>query len=510
MEKGGSVKFLAYTLTIFLAASLYCENGSSTSLNEAVSFTLFNQKEIQISILNIKNQAGVLQASGGPFDLIINNRDDVTRTHDTSCDPFCKGFSTTAVTAESNAKKTTRLGTSFSVDAHYTRYSSQSASSEVTFLVDQPLLRNFYYGIDRQIEEANRLELEAVQWDTLFFISNKILDTVNRYWAAVAAKLSYEALQASVQRLEKVTEDIERLIEGNELAKNDKNQPLATLANIKQQTITAKYTEYSAKQLLLFAMGKIEEERSFHFEEKIQVFSNFPEVPMHNALVEAQDAFIQQAFVMRYDLLASFVRQTESEALVIGAENQALPDLNVFGSYTRHNAHVKAFQAPCTSPDFSNIPLFVCRDSEWRFGVNFSVPLYNDSALGFLKQKQAQFQQDVLKTQLLKQNIIVTLLDIVNLLISIEKEMVEAEQAVSLYNTLYENEVKKLAAGFGSVFELLDFETKRIDSLLSYISLKSSFFQNIANLRHETGTLIIVNAKDGTINFQDVTQLFLP
>lgn len=492
---------------LFLVRITSCYSNETISLNEAVRYTLENQKEIQVSILNIKNQAGVLQASAGPFDPVITNDDYYSRAHDTSCLPPCIGFSTNTVNAESTFKKTTRLGTSFSLNALYKRYSSKSAASEVTFLIDQPLLRNFYNGINRQIEMANKLELEAVQWDTLFFISNKILDTVNRYWDAVAAKESYEALQFSVERLEHVTGDIQRLIEGNELAANDKNQPLATLATIKQQLINAYYTDFSARQLLLLAMGKIEEERCENFEEKIQVIPLLPEVPLAQNLVEFADPLISQAFVMRSDLMASFVRQTESEALVVGARNQALPDLNVFGSYTRHNAHIRAFEAPCNSVDFNASSLFVCRESEWRVGVNFSVPLYNSSALGFLKQQEAQFQQNILKTQLLKQNVIVAILDTLKLLSSIENEIIQAQRAVELYNTLYENELKKLASGFGSVFELLNFETNRINSQLSLISLKSSFLQAIVTLKHETGTLLIVNDAEGTIGFQDVTKI---
>lgn len=500
------MKSKSFFFLLLICATACCDE-EYISLNEAVRYTLANQKEIQISVLNIKNQAGVLQASAGPFDPILTNNDDYTRAHDTMCLPPCTGYATNIVTAESSLTKTTRIGTSFTLNALYRRYSSKSSSSEVTFLVDQPLLRNFYYGINRQIEEANRLELEAVQWDTLFLISTKILDTVNNYWSAVAAKESYEALQGSVERLERVTSDIQRLITGNELAANDKNQSLATLALIKQQLINARYTNYSAKQLLLLSMGKVEEERCSQFEESIQVDPHLPYVPQDLNFSEYADPLISEAFVMRFDLLASLMRQAEGKALVIGAKNQALPDLNVFGSYTRHNANIREFDAPCTSPDFATSPIFVCQESEWRVGINLSVPIYNSSAVGFLKQQEALFQQNVLKTQLLKQNIIVNILDTLKLLLSIEKELNEAAKATELYNTLYENELKKLASGFGSVFELLNFETNRINSLLSLISLKSSYFQALAQLRYQTGTLIVVKDIEGTISFQDVKTL---
>lgn len=478
------------------------------SLNNAVVTTLQNQVDIQIAILNIQAQAGVLQTSAGPFDATVDNAAFYDRSHNAFGGPPTTYFATRDIEVDVAARKKTRLGTSFDFNATHRHYHENSRSSQFTFLVTQPLLRNFIYGIDRQTEEANRFELTAVEFDTFFTMSNKVLDTINRYWDTVGGIETVQVLTASVKRVEKLTEDIERYIEGRILAANDLNQPLATLANERQQLILSKQRLYSFKQLLMLAMGAIQEERCANFEECIDVSKTFPErLSVLENIGDYSDQLIQQAFGMRFDLLASTTREFKNLALLKGAKNQALPQLDAFTSYTRQNIHVKEFGAPVNSPDFgAGFPFNISRTSEWRVGFNFSVPICNDQALGFLKQQQAIYQQSIQQTQLLKQDVIVAVLDDINLLQSLEREIIEAERAAELYSILFNNEMKKIAAGYGSVFEMLNYETSWTSALLSIVDLNRQYFQTLADLRFQSGTLLVSN-DDATLSFEDVTKL---
>lgn len=480
------------------------------TLNDAVVFTLENEKDIQIAIFNIKQQQGVLQASAGPFDLQTNQRVFEARSHNTEGAPPIFHFSTRSIQYEANATKTTRLGTAFSLTAFHRVYScNNSRSSEIVFEVDQPLLRNFVYGINRQTEEANRILLQAVRFDTLFTISTRILDTVNSYWDAVAAQESFTVLTESVKRLEKLAQEVEDLVKGGQLAGNDTNQPQATLATEKQRAYLAENTVYTTKQLLLLNMGIINKNQRSHFEKIIRLGTRYPEdLNIQRSISTYADYLIRQAFSMRFDILASKVREDANEALLIGTQNETLPDLSVFGSYTRHNTNVRGLCAPCNSSDFAILGARnLCRDNEYRVGLSLSVPFFNDRALGNLREQQAVYQQSLVKTELLQENTTANILNILHTLALLEDEMIEAQNAADLYKTLYDNEGKKLIGGFGSLFEMLSYETSWTDALLSLISLKQSYFQNIANLRFNTGTLVILNDCSGSLSFEDVTTL---
>lgn len=492
---------------IFFLMPILLGSEEFITLNEAVASTLRNQVDIQIAILNIQVQAGVLQSSAAPFDTTVDNTVFYDRSHDAFGGPPTKFFSTRDIEVDVAAKKKTRLGTSFDFNAFHRHYSKNSRSSQLTFLITQPLLRNFIYGIDRQTEIANRVELAAVELDTFFTMSSKILDTINRYWDVVGGLQRIEVLQGSIKRLEKITEDIKRYIEGRILAANDLNQPLATLALEKEQLILAEQTLYTFKQLLLLAMGAIQEELCSSYEEKVAVSDLFPE----RALVKGKDSeyiddLIRQTFGMRFDILASATREVKNYELLIGAKNQALPQLDAFSSYTRLDVHVKRFGAPVNSFDFTaGFPFNISRMSEWRVGVNLSVPICNDKALGFLKQQQAIYQQSIQQTQLLKQDTIVAILDTLNLLQSLEGEILEAEKAAELYSLLFQNEMIKIASGYGSVFEMLNYESNWTSAMLSLVDLEREYFQALANLRFQSGTLLVSN-EDCTLSFEDVTK----
>jgi len=154
---------------------------------------LANQKQIQISFLNITNQAGVLRQSGGPFDPTLNQTaaDILSNTilkNPPTNPPTRLHFKSNDFLTSGTLQKQTRSGTLFSLSGTYEYFNSEkhkvppARASQVVFLIDQPLLRNFQYGLNRQIELSNSLELQAVKWDTLQTVSTTILNTITAYW----------------------------------------------------------------------------------------------------------------------------------------------------------------------------------------------------------------------------------------------------------------------------------------------------------------------------------------
>ena len=57
----------AILLYLLISAFALAEDRPVVTLSDAVISTLQNQRDIQIAILNIQNQEGVLQSSAGPF-----------------------------------------------------------------------------------------------------------------------------------------------------------------------------------------------------------------------------------------------------------------------------------------------------------------------------------------------------------------------------------------------------------------------------------------------------------
>lgn len=476
-------------------------------LNDAVIRTLENQKEIQISILNIKNQAGVLQESAGPFDPTLNQIASMTVAQKGSYPPPIH-YVEHDYDVDTAVTKRTRLGTSFTIanqeefikDSFGNGISARQRNSNVLFRVDQPLLRNFIYGIERQREEANKYELEAVQWDTLFLISERILDTINRYWDVVASKQNLAVQRKGVDRLERVLQITKNLIQASILAPSDLDQVLVNLAQQQTNVVIAEQQLYVDQQNLLLSMGEVDEDRCCGMDRRLNVLNKFPPLPLDlDGMIKKIDCLTQTAITKRFDILAAKFREAEAKALLKGARNQALPQLNAFGSVARRDNRSSS-RNPKIIPSSS---IARSGETDWTVGVAISVPFYNDAALGFLRQQEAQTSQAFLRTQLLKQNVITALLQSIHNQISLKREILLTEDAVKLFETVLKNETRKLEAGFGSVFFLLSFETQLTSAQAQLVFQYRDYMQNLARIRFQTGTLLTVDDCFGPILFDE-------
>ena len=276
--------FIVASALFFFTPCCSEESAPFVTLNDAVLRTLRNQKEIQISILNVSDQAGVLQQSAAPFDptlassVVEVNGNAVQKNPLGTPQPDPSHFKLNDTITTATLSKQTRIGTSFLLSGQYEYYSSlpfTSRNTQVFFQVTQPLLRHFLHGINRQREEGNFLELQAVNWDTLQTISSRILTTINHYWEAVASGQSVTVLEKAVKRIENLVELTQKLIQGELLAAEDINQMIAVLTTQKRLLLQAQAMLFAAKQQLLFAMGEQDEASDYSFDEKSSWHASF-------------------------------------------------------------------------------------------------------------------------------------------------------------------------------------------------------------------------------------------
>lgn len=484
---------------------------SPLTLNDAIVNTLANQKEIQISIFNINKQEGVLQQSGGPFDPLLTESVTDVMANNVLKKPNAH-FKSNDLLALGTIQKQTRSGTTFSLAGAYEYFTSHqiphTRATQVVFQIDQPLLRNFLYGLNRQIERANYLELQAVQWDTLQTISDKILNTITTFWEVVGAQENVKVLENGIRRLDRLRDLTQQLIEGEQLAAEDINQTIAVIDTEKLNLLQAQGNLYAAKQRLLFAMGDFNESSSGSFEQKFVIAEDLPKMELDEEVLERKkDFLIQMAFDRRFDVLASVTREEVTNTLVIGAENQVLPQLDLIGSCTVNDLHPN-FQTnvslPGTLLTSQTSALEKNYSVNYAIGVSLSIPFYNDSALGFLEQQKSRNMQSILQTQLIKQNLINLILQTINNQMILHRQLGEADKIIHKYSRLVQDETERLQAGFGSVFVMLDFETKLIDAQISKVNLVRLYIQGMTTLRYLTGTLIDSDQTLCHVNVGDV------
>lgn len=470
------------------------------SLNEALYYTLSYQDEIKISELEVLHQAGVARQESGPFDPVIDA--DFTEVESLDVQSLAIGAKTHwgAYDAVSNLEvhKKSRLGTlyNFSYRLEQARNplfplegvapSKRFDTSVVSFTVEQPLLRDFMTGLDTMTEEAEHLRIQAFALDNLQNASKKLLDTAIAYWEWVAAKRELKIQGDSVERNQSLVDNTAALIEKNQLAANDINQPMANLATQKINAITAGYGLYASLQQLKFAIGIITPSKEQGLDWESEDFPSVTFTPeMYNQMI---NIIADYAIDHRYDIRASFIDQQSAAMLVEGAYNGTLPLLNLFAGARSSN-----FVLGERARDFFRATTAHNPQTDLTFGIKFSMPLHNDNAEGLLIQLQSRLTQTFFRTQLLTKDAIKSVFDALGNQLSLSFSLQQADLAVSKYEVLVANEREKLQGGFSTLFILIDFENKLTDALSRQTLIQKQYLQNIAQLRYLTATLLKVD-----------------
>jgi outer membrane protein TolC len=464
------------------------EKKEGLNLGVAVQTTLLKQPLIKISELNIDLQKGLLQTSSGPFDPLINTLDTYTIIEDVQLLPIKTERGAHSAEMSANISKLTRGGTSFNLQLDLDQIHnpllvpSRQKTEVLSFSVVQPLLRNFRESLLTQTEIANAFELQAVYLDTLQSVSQLLTNTAIDYWNLVANYKILEIQNDAVERLIKLTRDTESLAKEDEIAPTDVLQPLSQLTNQRVQKILAEQVFYSSLESLKFSMGITEEDPCA--EEIKFLGDDFPAIEFDIQKFEMMSCCIlETAYKYRYDLLAASTRQDEFEALLVGALNNSLPQLDLVSSVTKRDFQVKRHAKPLKY-EFNH------PETDWMVGVQFSYPIGNNAALGLVRQRRAEVQQAIFNTQSVMQNVLnevrTALSDQVKSFLALK----QAEEAVKEQRLLVEIERKKLEGGFSTIFFVVQFEIQLTQALITYVNTQRDFFQNIANLRFLTSTLL--------------------
>lgn len=482
-------------------------SSSKFTVQEAIATTLKYQREIKIHNEDIAIQSGLLRQAAGPFDYYMNTNATETYLKDTlrHCCPWETERSKTFISeADTNLTKKSRLGTELAFSAEVAHVHTKAFPPEnggdasighVSFLLNQPLLRNFRYGLEAMNEQAQRFDVSAAWYTAAHFVSSSITDTVSRYWDAVAAKKLLEIQQQAKQNYMELAERTKKLIQGQLIPANDLNQVIAQIAITEITLFLNQQQQYIAIQRLKLAMGVGDE---CCINDVTDDFPSIQEGPMQdncNILMET----IQRLSHRRLDIVASQMTEEAIALRLKGSQNNSLPRLDIFGKVT-----IGALPSQIQSPGSAFLHDF--KEVNVTSGVAFSSPLFNDAALGLVQQRQAEWSQRKLMTGRLKEQAAVQFFEAWKIHFSLIHQLKEANRAVETTQLIVENEIKKLNAGYSSIFFVLDFQNQLITALAQRVELYKQYAQNIVLFRFAAGLLLTLDSNSNEFQVEPVTE----
>lgn len=485
-----------------------CDGYTPITLSQAIESTILNQPRIQSVVQDVQRDTGVFQETAGPFDPVTTV--DLRRT--IISDSQRIGIKTTESGSINRARlsqaKKFRLGTEVAMNLDVNQVEDPTLDLAfprfnegfVTFSLTQPLLRGFVYGIDATSEKGAAFQLRSTYYNTLHTISSFLNETIVQYWEVAKLQKILEVRKKSVERFEELVKKTQRLIDEDQLAKSEINQPLSQLYNEKINLDLAKQELYTNNQLLKIAMGSVAV--CSPLDDVFFAVDPIPEVANEPDICRYMDALVMTGRTFRYDLLALQMREEQFRILSLGAKNETLPELNVFFQQDVIDNTVGDRSRKFFSPYEFDRP-----EKDTTIGLSLSFPFCNDAAEGLYKRFKAQMMQASYDSLFLQQDISARIMDAWMNNTRLRASLKNAVSSVKKFQALVDAENRRLSEGLGSLFNLVEFENNLTFSQVRYLEIKTSIAQNLSSIYFLTGLLLIPGSDFCTLSVNNVTVL---
>lgn len=478
------------------------------ALSDVVTYTLYNQWDIQISIEEIKRQKGILQIATGAFDYTFDALERVTWKKNVQLVPFKSDFRGRLDITAFSLDHLSRIGTKYSLKAEFDRdYNPiylfnippyyRVNTYIVSFAIDQPLLRNFIYNQEFTFERIKRLDVASAKYLMVQTISKKLQDVVHAYWDLVAAKKIYQIEKDKKVRLIDLAKKSLLLIKGGQLNATELDQQYAEI--YRQNRILA-FTEqavYAAFNQLLFVMGGVE---------------GCPPLRVPNLLLDEYPerfpgnlhtcCLIERALINRPDLSALNFKTMGTWVQLKTAEHNLLPSLNVKVEGNVHNFTLNEKARSFFGAVGSRLP-----ERDLSVEVNLSVPLYNDQFIGDVKRSRAENRQATYEQAQLVEEIKYSIATTVQNHYALLKQLKSAADAVKWYKITLKDERRKLLEGFSTIFVVVDFENRLSVAMSDEVQIYSEYAKNLVNLLYLSGTLVDYNYPMNQVCLSNMTNI---
>lgn len=465
----------------------------SIDLSEVIAKTLQNQWNIKIGRKEVQKQEGVYQSAKGPFNPVIGTSFRNNILYDTQQLGYNTHKGGKGQSAELFLEKMTRLGTKYTLKGtlerlfdpslYYGNLFTKTNQYDLSFTIDQPLLRGLKYSSDTVNEKVSEIKVKAIENDFIQIIANEILDVVNQYWELVSAKKILEIDEASYKILHGLARASERLVQGEKLAQSELNEQFAELSRASADIVSSEQRIYEAYNNLLLQMGL--ERETFPRNTPLLQLDDFPQ-PVTEKSQWDVNLLLQTAKKNRGDLIAAQLRIKEAAWLLKSAKNAVLPSLDlIVGIDVSNNRVANELALPFFSSVKSGPP-----EKDVTVMLNFSIPLFNDTAKGEKKQREAELSQAILEESKFDEKIRTSVASALRNQLDLIDEMYFVDKAVQWYETTLRDELARLKEGYSSLFIVIDYEKRLRNTFIEKVLVQKEYAQNLTQLLYETGTLV--------------------
>jgi outer membrane protein TolC len=367
-------------------------------------------------------------------------------------------------------------------------------TTDVGFEVNLPLLRNRGFEATGASERAAEIDYEATRLFLEHAASESVLNTATAYWNLVAAQEQVKALESSVGLQKKMVDIIQALIKADELPGAELPRGQAGEANARAQLASAERDRTSAALELLRAMGLSVDNAG----QVPSAADGFPPPP-DRAQVEALEAALaRRAVDSRLDVRASRTLVESGQVLARAAFLALRPQVDV---------KLGAWLTARGETTYKNALHHWASRPSWSIKTAIEKPFGNRFARGQLEQGESALAQRQIQATDLERQVRIEVVRSAATLVEAIDQLARADEAASNAQRTIDSEIEKLRLGETTLIDSILTEQQRTSAVLAAIAARFQVATLLAQLRFESGTLVVADEHGPRVAGQAFTAL---
>ena len=367
-------------------------------------------------------------------------------------------------------------------------------TTDVGFEVNLPLLRNRGVEATGAGERAAQIDYEATRLFLEHAASESVLNTATAYWNLVAAQEQVRALESSVGLQKRMVDIIQALVKADELPGAELPRAQAGESNARAQLASAERDRTTASLELLRAMGLSVD----HSGQVPSAADGFPPPPDRAQVAALEAALARRAVDSRLDLKASRTLVESGRVLARAAFLGLRPKVDV---------KLGAWLTARGETSYSNALDHWASHPSWSINAAVEKPFGNRTARGRLEQGEAALRQRQIDATDLERQVRIEVVRSAATLAESIDQLARAEEAATNAQRTIDSEIEKLRLGETTLIDSILTEQQRTSAVLAAIAARFQVATLLAQLRFESGTLVVTDESGPRVNGQAFTAL---